>query len=276
MKKIGFQGELGAYSEQAIFRYFGKDVEAVPLYSFEEVFNALGKDEIELGVVPIENFLAGSIVQTYDLLLEHNFYIVGEIFLGIHHNLIANKESNLNDIKEVYSHPQALAQCIDFIKEHKLVAKASYDTAGAVKEIKEENSLDKAAIASKITAEIYDMKILEENIESVKNNVTRFIIISKQELIEKKSDEEYLTSIIFSTADIPAALYKCLGGFATNKVNLTKLESRPVKGKIGDYFFYVDLEFHKEDESFRNALKELEFFSSSVKILGSYPKGKKE
>jgi prephenate dehydratase len=197
----------------------------------------LEEGNIDLGVVPIENFLAGSIVQTYDLLLEYNFNIVGEIFLQIHHNLIANKGAKFEDIKEVYSHPQALAQCKDFISENNLIVKEAYDTAGSVKTLKKKGDLNKSAIASEVSAEIYEMEILRRNIESIKNNTTRFIVISKDEIKHKNPDEKYLTSIIFSVSDVPAALYKCLGGFATNGVNLTKIESRPMKGQIGNYFF---------------------------------------
>lgn len=272
MQKIGFQGEHGAYSEQAIFEHFGKEVESVPCQSFENVFSSLENGEIDLGVVPIENFLAGSIVQTYDLLLKYNFYIIGQIFLEIHHNLIANKNANFENIKEVYSHPQALAQCRNFLEKNNLTAKEYYDTAGSVKFLKKSRDLDKAGIASEIAAKIYDMKILKKGIESVKNNTTRFIIISKKESEKYNSEKKYLTSIIFVASNIPAALYKCLGGFATNNVNLLKIESHPMKGEIRNYFFYIDVEGHKNEPSIKNALKELEFFSSSVKLLGSYLK----
>ncbi|MFC1696809.1 prephenate dehydratase [Nanoarchaeota archaeon] len=280
--KIGFQGERGAFSEQAIIKHFGKkidvgnvsedsEVSAVPHYSFQDVFENLRDGKIDLGVVPIENFMAGSINQTYDLLLEHKVFIIGEIYLRIKFCLIGKEGMKISEVKRVVSHPQGIAQCDEFIRKHKFEAVTTYDTAGSVKEVKENNNEGEAAIAPEIAADIYGMNVIASGIETVKNNTTRFIIISKE---EKVVDENCKSSLVFAVKDIPAALYKCLGGFANNNVNLTKLESRPVRGEHGKYLFYLDFEGSKNDESVQNALEELKSFTVFIKFLGTYEKGK--
>ncbi len=269
--KIGYQGEKGAYSEQAVKMRFGSDdaLEAVSYATFAEVFEAVSLGTVEKGVVPIENFIAGSINQTYDLLLDHDLFIVGEIFLPIEHCLIGKKGS---EVKKVYSHPQALAQCEEFIRNKGYEPRAASDTAGSVKIVKERGRDDEAAIASESAAEIYGLDVLEKGISTVKNNVTRFIVISKKECDKLEGDVK--SSLVFAARHIPAALYKCLGGFATNTVNLEKLESRPIRGEHGNYLFYLDFAGGKDDVDVREALAELDFFTESVKFLGSYPKGK--
>jgi len=273
MKKIAFQGEKGAYSEQAVFKYFKKNIKTIPCTTFDEVFSKVKNKKIEFGIIPIENFLAGSINETYDLLKKHKLFIVGEIFLRINHCLIANKNSKKSSIKKVYSHPQALAQCKDYLNKNKFQNFATPDTAGSVRYVKKQGQIDKAAIASEIAAKTHDMKILDKNIETDHNNTTRFIIISKKES-QKTTNPK--SSIIFTTKNIPSALYKCLGGFATNNINLTKLESRPVKGNHGSYLFYLDFEGHKNNPSVKLALKELKTFTGFIKFLGSYSKGKRD
>ena len=271
--KIGYQGEPGAYSEHAIISKFGEDTELKNFNTFTAVFRAVESGNIDLGVVPIENFMAGSINKTYDLLLQHNLFITGEVFLKIHHCLIGTKDSTLDGIKRVYSHPQALEQCAEFLDKHEFEYFATNDTAGSVRKLKENPDPEEAAIASKRAAEHYGLKVLKEGIETAKNNVTRFIIISKE---EAHPDDDCKSSLVFAVRDIPAALYKCLGGFATNSINLVKLESRPARDNHGKYMFYLDFEGSKDNTGVKNALQELEFFTEHVKFLGSYPAGKKD
>ena len=264
--KIAFQGEHGAYSEQAIFEKFGK-VETLPCKSFREIFESVESGSADLGMVPVQNSTAGSINETYDDMLEFNLPIIGEHFFKVEHCLIGCGPIDL--VKSVYSHPQALAQCREFLNG-KYEAVASRDTAGAVKELSEDRDPSRAAIAGRLAAELYGLTVLKDDIQTLDNNTTRFWIIAKES--KGKEPVAYKTSIVFEVRDIPSALYKCLGGFATNHVNLTNLESRPSRSKQWSYLFYLDLEGHIQDESVQNAMDELKFFTSFVKVLGSYPK----
>ncbi|MFQ5795927.1 MAG: prephenate dehydratase [Candidatus Bipolaricaulia bacterium] len=270
MMRIAFQGERGAYSEQAIFKHFGEECEAVPCHELEDVFRRVVRGEVDAGVVPIENSLAGSINKTYDLFLDHDLKIIGEIYLRIHHSLLGNRDSSLAGIRHVYSHPQALAQCEDFLRKLGVEPHPTYDTAGAAKWVRESGRRDAAAIASVIAAQEYGLVVLVEGVETLENNATRFLVIS-QEVSPVR--EECKTSIVFETRDLPAALYKCLGGFATNGVNLTKLESRPIRGENWKYLFYLDFDGHLDDPPVNRALEELAYFTVTLKVLSSYPKG---
>lgn len=269
--KVAFQGESGAYSEEAALKFFRKNIETKSFLSLPEVFRAVEKREVNFGIVPVENSLEGSIGQTYDLLLESNLKIFGETIFRVSHCLIANKEADLNSIKRVYSHFQALGQCQKFLKKSKWEAIPVYDTAGSVRMIKEKKLLDSAAIAGERAAKIYKMKILAREIESNPKNFTRFFILSKREPKATGNDK---TSIIFSTKHVPGALYRALGIFAVANINLTKIESRPIIGKPWQYNFYLDFEGHYKDKIVREALEILKQNCLFLKIIGSYPKAR--
>jgi len=266
--KAAFQGERGAYSEVACYDFFGHEVDTLPLSGLENVFQAVGDGSAEMGVVPIENTYAGTVTTTYDLLMTHDLFIVGETHQRIVHCLLANPGARLDQIRRVYSHPQALEQCDAFLSSLGAEGIPTRDTAGAARQIKEVGSPEEGAIAHEACAKLYGLDLLKKSIETTQQNTTRFVIISRRHL---KVTKDVKTSLVFATRHIPAALYKCLGGFATNGVNLTKIESRPHKAEKAGYLFYLDLEGHPEDTNVKEALKELQFFASFVKMLGSYP-----
>lgn len=266
-KKIGFQGEHGAYSEIAATKFF-PDSDLIPMKFFQDIFDALQNDSIDCAVVPIENSIEGSVNEIYDLLLETEKKISGEIFLKINHCLIALPYSTT--VTKVLSHPQALAQCRNYIKKKNLDAIPTYDTAGSVRIIKEKKILDTAAIASMKAAEFYDMKILDENIEDRRNNFTRFLVLSNQKTTPTKTDR---TSMIFGLNHTPGSLYSVIQEFDNNKINLTKIESRPTKEKPWEYNFYVDLEGHIEEDNVMKTLVNIEKKCTFIKILGSYRRG---
>jgi len=267
--KVAFQGERGAYSESAVYTFFGDETEVRPCRDLTEVFESVGKEEVPVGVVPIENSLEGSVNQTYDLFLTHNLKVSGEVIIKISHCLIANPSTSLEAVKTVYSHPQALAQCRSFLERLGSDLIPTYDTAGSVKMLKEKGLKNAAAVASKKAAEIYGMKILAKEIEDIPTNYTRFFVISKNDSHKTGKDK---TSIIFAATHTPGALYQALGEFAKRSINLTKIESRPTKQKAWEYNFYLDFEGHRTEENCADALKALEKSGAFIKILGSYPK----
>lgn len=270
--KVAFQGELGAYSELAARAFFEQDVEVCPSPTFEAVFEEIGKGTCTHGIIPIENSLAGSVHENYDLLLEHRLSIVGEIKLRIAHHLIANPGVRLADLKKIYSHPQALFQCRDFLRTMKAVeAVAVYDTAGAAKLIRDEGATDAAAIASAQAAVDYGLNVLRTGIESNHLNFTRFLIVSKD---AAGTAENAKTSIVFSTRNIPGALFKSLSVFALRDIDLLKIESRPIHGRPWEYIFYLDFDGSMEDEKCQKAIGHLEEIALFLRILGSYPKGR--
>lgn len=267
--KVAFQGETGAYSEVAVYKYFGAEVQPIPCKSFQEVFIKADSGLVDYGVLPIENSIEGSVNQVYDLLLTHNLMICGEAVIKIEHCLIGNPNSDLSYIKRVYSHPQALAQCSDFLEKLKCEVIPTYDTAGSVKIVKERGLIDEAAIASEKAAEIYGMKILARGVSNYPDNYTRFVIVSKEDAPPSGNDK---TSIIFSVKHVPGALYEALGVFAKRGINLTKIESRPTRKKPWEYIFYLDFEGHRFEARCADALKELRDKTLFVKVLGSFPK----
>jgi prephenate dehydratase len=268
MTSVAFQGEQGAFSEDAVLRFFG-DVERLPCRTLIDVFEAASQDRADFGMVPVENSQAGSINETYDLLLRHDLSIYGEIALEVNHCLLARPGESLSSIKTVYSHPQALAQCEQFLRKLNVEIVPTYDTAGSAKLIREKGLVNCAAVASKRVAEIYQMQVLAEDIQTIADNYTKFFAISKT---VAGYAEENKTSLVFATSNAPGALYKCLGAFATRGINLTKLESRPSRDRPWEYVFYVDLECHVEDEFCSQALRDLGESTSFLKILGSYPR----
>ena len=266
--RIAFQGERGAYSEMAIMLNFPAST-AIPLKTFHDVFETVKNHQNEIAVVPIENSIEGSVSETYDLLLQDKIYVSGEIFQRINHCLIVNKE--YKKIINVYSHPQALGQCRNYIQSKKLEPIPAFDTAGAVKFIKENKMMKSAAIASRRAAEIYEMQILEEGIEDKNNNFTRFFVISKQ-LVDKPSGKDR-SSIIFALEHKPGSLYQVLKEFSRKSINLTRIESRPTKETPWEYYFYVDFDGHYNDEKVKMTLNRIKSQTKFFKLLGSYQKG---
>ena len=265
---VGFQGEIGAYSEKAINLYFSK-ANSKAHKTFSDLFDALENEQIELAILPIENSIEGSVTESYELLLKSKVTVVGEINVKIEHCLISHHDTSKDDIDVIYSHTQALGQCKAYLKNSGCDAVTTYDTAGSVKMIKEKNMKRAAAIASKDAAKLYDMNVIEENIQDHEDNFTRFFCLSK---IPTKSTGNDKTSIVFSAGDVAGSLYKALKEFADGDINLTKLESRLTRKKAWEYNFYLDFEGHIDDENCKKAIEELVNLGSTVKILGSYPK----
>jgi prephenate dehydratase len=268
-RRVAFQGERGAYSEQAALGALGSNILAVPCRTFEAVFASVEEEDCDLGVVPIENSLAGSIHRNYDLLLGHSLHIVGEHQLHIHHCLIANAGVLLDQVRAVRSHPQALAQCRRRLGELGLEPEAAYDTAGSVKVLQESGEQDVAAIASRLAAEVYGMQVLIENLEDAPHNFTRFLVLGREPV---RPDGESKTSIVFRLENEPGALFKALAVFALRDIDLTKIESRPVPGQPWEYSFYLDFVGNAYTDPGRRALGHLEEISTQLRVLGSYPR----
>ena len=268
--QAAYQGEKGAYSEEAIIQYFGSEVSTCGFETCGEVLDAVQNDRAKLGFLPAENSIAGTITQTYDLLLESKLTIVGEYYFRIHHNLLALPGVTIAEIDRVYSHPQALAQCQQFLKKYSLKPMPEWDTAGGARKLRRENLPTAAAIASQRAAKIHNLQVLFESIEDVSHNTTRFFILGKNESLRTKKSK---TSILFSVRDNPGELLRCLEVFATHGLNLTKIESRPERNRPWHYIFYLDFEGHVEDAPVEQALVQLLKRASFVKVLGSYPEG---
>jgi prephenate dehydratase len=267
--KIGFQGESGSYSEIAALSFFSNfKSRFIPFRSFQDLFDNVDNSYIDAAIVPIENSIEGSVNEAYDLLVEKHLFVTGEIYQRIRHCLIVNKQPN--ELKTVFSHPQALAQCRNYIRKKSLEPVPLYDTAGSVKFIKEHAMLDASAIASKRSAEIYDMNIIEEGIEDKNNNFTRFLIVSKIPNTNQTNTDK--TSIIFSISHTPGSLFLILKEFAAKNINLTKIESRPTKDIPWEYYFFVDFEGNPNEDGVRSSLLNIKNESIFFKILGSYKK----
>jgi prephenate dehydratase len=221
-------------------------------------------------MLPVENSVAGAVSDSYDLLARHNLSIIGEHYQRVRHCLLAIPGARLEEIRSVYSHPQALAQCHAFIKKHGWEKQAAYDTAGAAAELLARGQPTEAALASELCAELYQLAILGKEVQDSHLNTTRFLLIAK-EMDHPPLETPSKTSLLFEVRNIPAALYKCLGGFATNGINLTRLESRPLPGQPWSYHFYLDFQGHPEEPGCRLAMEEISFFTNSLKILGCYP-----
>jgi prephenate dehydratase len=269
-KKIVFQGEPGANSHLAIEEVYPKAV-AIPCPTFEDCFAVMAKGEADLAMIPIENSLAGRVADIHHLLPESGLHIVGEHFLPIHFNLMALKGATLKDIASVHSHIHALGQCRKIIRKHGWKAIVAGDTAGAAREIAEAGDKSRAALAPAIAAEIYGLDILKANVEDAAHNTTRFVILSKSAAHAAPNNGPVITTFVFRVRNVPAALYKALGGFATNGVNMTKLESYQLDGKFTATQFYADVEGHPSDRPLKLALEELAFFTAELRILGVYP-----
>jgi chorismate mutase/prephenate dehydratase len=268
---VAYQGEPGAYTEEAALRFFGKSTKGVPYETLDEVFEAVEAGESPFAMVPVENSLEGSINRAYDLLLDSTLMVCGEMELRISHCLITLDGAGLDTIRFVYSHPQALGQCRNFLSHLNAEIIPASDTAGSVRVIKEQGRQDSAAVASARAAELYGLKILAKEIEDNPHNFTRFFVLSKEDSPPTGNDK---TSIVFSLKHKPGALYECLREFASREVNLTKLESRPTRHQPWEYNFYMDFSGHREAKEVGEALKALEEHAVFVKILGSYPKAR--
>lgn len=267
--KIAYQGVAGAYSHIAAMTVYPEQ-EYVPCETFEIAMNMVQNSQVDFAMIPVENSNAGRVSDVHFLLPETGLSIVGEFFLRIEHQLWGIKGAKLSDIAIASSHPQALAQCSEFIKKNGLKAIARIDTAKSCEDVSIAQDKTKAAIASKLAGEIYGLEMLASNIENAPNNTTRFLMMSRDKTVPEYDGEKYITSFIFKAKNIPASLYKALGGFATNGINITKLESYLLDGKFVSAQFYLEIEAHPAQQSFRNAMAELKFFSEHVHILGTY------
>lgn len=271
---IAFQGVHGAYSEQAIRQHFGAEVDVHPCKNFSELFEVIQANKVvKYGILPVENALAGAVNQAYELLLDYDLRIQAEIVLHVHHNLMAPPGTTMKDLKCVRSHPQALAQCEKFLKRYNLEPIPAYDTAGSARDLAANPQPHTAAIASRIAAELYDLEILEAEIEDVGFNYTRFFLLGHDDPPRSKFNK---TSIVFATRNQPSALYDCLGEFARHDLNLTKIESRPRRNRPWEPVFYLDFIGHWQDDNAQEALVRLLQKASFVKMLGSYPAAKSD
>lgn len=269
MIKVAFQGERGAFSEEAARNIVGRPIKPVACTTFEKVFRLVKSGAVDRGVIPIENSLIGSIHQNYDLLVEHNLKVIAETQLRIVHCLIAPVGVNLKKIRKVYSHPAALEQCRSFFKKHSSKeAIPYYDTAGAVKFLAETNAENSGAIASPYAAEYYKMSIVRQSIEDRKFNFTRFLLLNKKPV---RFQGKAKTSIVFSLKNQPGALFKALSVFALRDIDLTKIESRPSRRKAWEYYFYADFWGSTQEERVVNALGHLDEITNFINVLGTYP-----
>lgn len=266
---IAFQGEPGANSHIAAHEAC-PDMVSLPCDTFEDVFAAVNEGRARLGMIAVENSLAGRVADVHHLIPGAGLYIVGEHFLRVHHQLLGLKGAKLEELKTVHSHVHALGQCRRVIRELGLKAVVAADTAGAARQIAEAGDPTRAALASSLAAEIYGLDVLRANVEDAEHNTTRFLIMAKEPNDAEPEDEPVITSFIFRVRNVPAALYKALGGFATNGVNMTKLESYQLEGTFNASQFYADIEGHPASRHVRLALEELEFFTSELRILGVY------
>ena len=269
-KKIAYQGEAGANSHMACADVF-PDMEPLPCATFEDAFTAISDGTADLGMIPIENSLAGRVADIHHFLPTSGLHIIGEYFLPIRFQLMAPKGATLAGLKDVYSHVHALGQCRKIMRKHGLSGHVAADTAGAARQVSEWADTSRAALAPRLAASLYGLDILAENVEDAEHNTTRFVILSKTPDWAPPQDGPLVTSFVFRVRNVPAALYKALGGFATNGVNMTKLESYMLEGEFTATQFLADVDGHPDDRGLKLALEELAFFSKEVTILGVYP-----
>lgn len=267
-KIISFQGEHGAYSDMSCRAVF-PDLETLPCVSFDQAFNAVIEGKSDLAMIPVDNTIAGRVADVHHLMPQGDLFIIGEHFQPINHMLLGLPGAKLENIKHVHSHVHAIPQCRKFLKTIDVKSHVHADTAGAAKEIASNDDPEHAAIASELAAEIYNLDILERDIEDQSHNVTRFLILSTEPHFPDIDEEDIMTSLLFEVRNIPASLYKALGGFATNGLSMTKLESY-VDQQFQAARFYCDIEGHHESPAFQRALEELGFFAKDVKLLGTY------
>ena len=267
-ERIAFQGELGAYSHQAC-RETHPDLDVVPCRTFEDVIDTVRDGGADLAMLPVENSTYGRVADIHRLLPESGLHIVDEAFVRVHINLLAVPGARLEDVKRAHSHLVLLPQCSRFLRENGIQGKVSPDNARAAREVAEAGEVADAALASELAAEVYGLEVLARHIEDEDHNTTRFLIMSRNPDVSRRG-EKMMTTFVFRVRNIPAALYKAMGGFATNGVNMTKLESYMVDGSFSATQFYADIEGHPDDRSVQLALEELEYFTSELHILGTY------
>ena len=268
--KIAFQGEFGANSDMASRDMF-PTMEPLPCQTFEDAFLAVENGDADLAMIPIENTIAGRVADIHNLLPESNLHIVGEYFMPIRFQLMVLPGATREDIRTVHSHIHALGQCRKIVRRNGWKPVIAGDTAGAAKLVSETGDRSMAALAPRLAADLYGLSIVAENVEDTESNVTRFVVLSREEKkAERDGEGIVVTTFVFNVRNIPAALYKALGGFATNGINMTKLESYQIGGKFIATQFYADIEGHPDDQHVRQALEELRFFSEKVRILGTY------
>jgi prephenate dehydratase len=267
--RIAFQGELGAYSHQACAQA-RPDFSPVPCQTFEDVVEMTRSGAVDLGMLAVENSTYGRVADVHSLLPKAGLHIVDEAFVRVHVNLLGVKGAKLADVTEAHGHVVILPQCAGFLKDHGIKGKVSSDNARAAREVAEAGNKTRAALASELAAEIYGLDVLARHIEDHKNNTTRFLVMSRHADHSRRADR-MVTTFTFRVRNIPAALYKAMGGFATNGVNMTKLESYMVGGTFTATEFYADIEGHPEDANVKLALEELAYFTTQVQILGVYP-----
>ncbi|NIZ14154.1 prephenate dehydratase [Phaeobacter sp. HF9A] len=269
-QKIAIQGELGSYSHEAC-RDKRPDMEVLPCRGFEDAIQAVLDGEAELAMLPVENTTYGRVADIHRLLPHSGLKIIDEAFVRVHINLLGVPGAKLDDIREAHSHLVLLPQCATFLKNNNIRGRVSPDNARAAREVAERGDPTHAALASELAGEIYGLDVLARHIEDQSNNTTRFLIMSREADTSRRGDNGMITSFVFQVRNIPAALYKAMGGFATNGVNMTKLESYMVNGSFTATQFYADIDGHPEDENVRLALDELAYFTTDVEILGVYP-----
>ncbi len=267
--RIAYQGVAGAYSHIASMTVYPGQ-EYLPCDTFEKAMKLVSEGEADLAMIPVENSNAGRVSDVHFLLPQTGLHIIGEFFLPINHQLLGLPGTKLADVKSASSHPQALAQCSEFLKRHGIKPTARIDTALSCQDVLKFQDKSIAAIASKLAGEIYGLDVVAPNIENARNNTTRFLIMAREPEIPEDDGGEFITSFIFKAKNIPAALYKALGGFATNGINITKLESYLLEGKFVSAQFYAEIESHPSRKAFHNAFDELKFFSESIHVLGTY------
>jgi prephenate dehydratase len=268
MTRVVFQGIAGAYSEQAIRQFFGPEVESVPRRGLADIFFAVERHDADYGMLAVENAVAGSVNQSYELLLEHDLRIHAEVILRVRHMLLGLPGTQISDLKRIRSHPQALAQCQRYLARHGLEPEPAFDTAGSARDLAADPEPGVAAIASELAGELYGLEILDQSIEDFPFNYTRFFVLA---LEDSPRAQHSKTSLVFTTPHRPGALYDCLGEFARRGINLAKIESRPRLNRPWQYIFYLDFEGHCQDPECEAAIVGLLRRSSFVKLLGSYP-----
>ncbi|MEJ8570861.1 prephenate dehydratase [Microbaculum marinum] len=268
-RRIVFQGEPGANSHMACSDVY-PDYEAVACATFEDAFQAIADGSAALGMIPIENSVAGRVADIHHLMPTSDLHIIGEYFLPIHHSLVAVPGATLESVRTVHSHVMALGQCRKAIRRFGLTAEVHADTAGAARMVSEAGDPTKAAIASRLAAEIYGLEVLASEIEDEDHNTTRFVVLSKEKAWAARGIGPVITTFLFRVRNVPAALYKAMGGFATNGVNMTKLESYQLEGEFFATQFFADVEGHPDDPNLKLAFEELDFFTREFRILGVY------
>ena len=269
-QKIAFQGELGAYGHQACVEA-RPDFDPLPCDTFEDAMEAVRSGAADLGMIAVENSTYGRVADVHSLLPKSGLHIVDEAFVRVHVNLLGVNGATLSDVKEAHGHVVILPQCAGFLKNHNITGKVSTDNARAAREVAEANDVTKAALASELAAEIYGLDVVARHIEDHSRNTTRFIIMAREPDTTRRGTNGMMMSFVFRVRNIPAALYKAMGGFATNGVNMTKLESYMVDGEFTATEFYAEIEGHPEDENVRLAMEELDYFTDHVRVIGTFP-----